>query len=110
MAYEVPATSNTPALIIYVIDVSASMQNALGNKRRIEVVSEAFDAALRQMVFRSTKGARISPRYRIAMFGYSDDVHDLLGGIQPVDKVAELGSPEFETQRSTDSYKAFVEV
>ncbi len=110
MPYEMSATSNSPALIIYVLDVSASMNQPLGAKRRIDIVSDAFGAALRQMIFRSTKGVRVSPRYRIAMFAYSDGVYDLLGGIKPVDQVAALGVPEFQTFRSSDANRAFVEV
>lgn len=110
MPYELSATSNSPALIIYVLDVSASMNQPLGAKRRIDIVSDAFGAALRQMIFRSTKGVRVSPRYRLAMFAYSDGVYDLLGGIKPVDQVAALGVPEFQTYRSSDANRAFLEV
>lgn len=109
MPYEVLATSRTPALIIYLLDVSASMGQSLGRRRRIDVVGDALQAALRQMVFRSTKGSRLSPRYRIAMLAYSDHVYDLLGGIQPVDRVAQLGVPELSPMRSTETAKAFAQ-
>ncbi len=110
MPYEIPATSSTPAFIIYVLDVSASMQQPLSNKRRIDIVTDAFAAALRQMIFRSTKGTRVSPRYRLAMFAYSDDVYDLLGGTKTVDQVAQMGVPELNTVRGTDTFRAFLEV
>ena len=109
MPYEVLATSRTPALVIYLLDVSASMSQPLGERRRIDVVSDALQAALRQMVFRSTKGSRLSPRYHIAMLAYSDHVYDLLGGIKPVDKVAQLGVPELSPMRTTETAKAFVQ-
>ena len=64
-SYEIEATSTTPALIIYLLDVSLSMNQTLGEKRRVEVVTDALKAALHTMVFRSTKGSRISPRYQI---------------------------------------------
>jgi len=108
MPYELLATATTPALVIYLIDVSASMMMPMTQeKRRIDVVMDALGFALRQMVFRSTKGARISPRYRVAMYAYSDHVYDLLDGIKSVDKVAHLGIPELSTMRSTRTAKAF---
>lgn len=107
MPYQILATTSTPALIIYLIDVSASMMLPMGDQRRIDVVMSALGAALRQMVFRSTKGVRISPRYRVAMYAYSDHVYDLLDGIKTVDRVAHLGVPELSTLRSSRTAKAF---
>ncbi|HET6313204.1 MAG TPA: vWA domain-containing protein [Chloroflexia bacterium] len=109
MTYSLLATSRTPAVIIYLLDVSASMTQPLGNKRRIDVVLDALTAALRQMVFRSTKGGRLSPRYRIAMLAYSDVVYDLLDGIKTIGEVAHLGVPELSPLRTTDSAKAFAQ-
>jgi len=109
MPYEVLATSKTPALIIYLLDVSASMSQPLGDRRRIDVVGDALQAALRTMVFRSTKGSRLSPRYRIAMIAYSDHVYDLLDGIKSVDQVARLGVPELSPMRTTETAKAFAQ-
>jgi len=42
MAYDTQATSNTPALIVYVLDVSVSMSNPLGGARRVDVVMDAL--------------------------------------------------------------------
>lgn len=109
MPYEILATSITPALIIYLLDVSGSMSEKLGDKRRIDVVMDALGAMLRQMVFRSTKGSKISPRYRIAMYAYSDHVYDLLDGIKGVDQIARLGVPELSTMRNTDTARAFAQ-
>jgi hypothetical protein len=107
MPYNVLASSKTPALIIYILDVSASMSQPLGNKKRIDVVMDALQATLERMVFLSTKGGKVSPRYRIAMFAYSDHVYDLLDGIKTLDQVAQLGVPELSTMRSTDTARAF---
>ena len=109
MAYTTMATQNTPALVIYLLDISGSMNRMMGGKRRIEVVMDALGVALRQMVFRSTKGGRMSPRYRIAMLAYSDHVYDLLGGIKSIEQVAKLGVPDLSPQRLTDTAKAFEE-
>ncbi len=110
MSYEILASSKTPALVIYILDVSASMEQPLNGRKRIDVVSEALMATLQQMVFRCTKGGRVSPRYRIAMYAYSDNVYDILGGVKTIDQVANLGVPELSTMRSTDTARAFQEV
>jgi hypothetical protein len=105
--YTTLATNQTPALIIYLLDVSASMVQPLGERRRIDVVSDALSMAFRQMVFRSTKGGRLSPRYRIAMFAYSDQVYDLLDGVRSIDEVVIRGVPELSPMRTTDTAAAF---
>lgn len=109
MSYDIEATGKTPALVIYLLDMSASMNQPLGEKRRIDVVTDALQIALRTMVFRSTKGGRISPRYRIAMLAYSNHVYDLLDGIKPVNEVAKMGVPELSPQRTTETAQAFLQ-
>lgn len=102
------ATQSHPALIIYLLDVSGSMTLMNGEKQRLDVVTDSLYIALKQMVFRSTKGSRISSRYRIAVFAYSDDVHDVLGGIKSIDELMHTGMlPSLQTQRFTDTAKAF---
>lgn len=108
--YERLATSSTPAAVIYLLDVSASMVQPLGNRRRIDIVMESLELIVKQMIFRSTKGSAIMPRYRIAMFAYSDHVYDLMDGIQTVDKVAQYGIPELSPMLTTETTKAFLEV
>ncbi len=109
MSYEIEATSKTPALIIYLLDVSASMSQPLGEQRRIDVVRDALKAALEKMVFRSTKGTRLLPRYRIALLAYSDHVYDLLDGIKSIKQVTPMGVPELSPMRTTDTAKAFAQ-
>jgi len=105
--YEIEATSKTPAFIIYLLDVSASMRTNMGGKQRIDVVADALQAAFQQMVFRSTKGSRIQPRYRVALYAYSDKVYDVPGGVKTIDQMAQLGIPELKTLRTTDTAEAF---
>jgi hypothetical protein len=107
--YSVLATTRTPALIVYLLDVSASMSQPLGDRRRIDVVMDALGMALRQMVFRSTRGGRLAPRYRIAMLAYSDHVYDLLDGVITIDRVAHLGVPELSPMRTTETARAFAQ-
>lgn len=110
MPYKTLATSQTPALIIYLLDMSASMSMPLGNQRRIDVVTDALAASVRQMVFRSTKGRRIFARYRLAIYAYSDTVFDILGGIKTVAEVARMGVPEFAPMARTHTAKGLLAV
>lgn len=110
MTYDILATSQTPALIIYALDVSGSMASKLNGRPRIDVVMDALSATLQQMVFRCTKGGQISPRYRIAMYAYSDQVYDILGGVMTIDQVANLGVPDLSTMRTTSTDLVFQEV
>ncbi|MCD1257396.1 protein kinase [Paenibacillus athensensis] len=107
--YTTQATQSNPALIVYLLDASGSMGILQGNKRRIDIVRDALHSALRQMVFRSTKGSRISSRYRIALLAYSDEVYDLSGGVKKIDQLMNTGElPVLETYRFTDTAKAFL--
>ncbi len=94
MLYQTQATQQTPAYIIYLLDVSASMNQMMDaggeEKRRIDIVTDALSLAIRQMVFRSTKGSRLLPRYKLSILAYSDHVFDLLGGVKTIDEVARL--------------------
>lgn len=102
------ATQTHPALVIYLLDVSGSMTLMSGEKRRLDVVTDSLYIALKQMVFRSTKGSRISSRYRVAIYAYSDEVQDVLGGVKSIDNLMHTGMlPTLHTQRFTDTAKAF---
>jgi len=107
MAYTTPATSKTPSFVVYLLDISASMDKALGQKTRLTAAMEALTSAIRTMVFRSSKGQRIHPRYRLAVFAYSNEVYDVLGGIRRIDEVAQMKLPEIDTRRGTDTARAF---
>jgi len=108
-SYSVKATQSQPALVIYLLDVSGSMDLMLGGRRRIDVVTESLHVALRQMVFRSTKGSRIASRYRVAIIAYSDESRDLLGGPKNIDEIMSAGTlPALGIQRFTDTAQAFL--
>jgi hypothetical protein len=109
MPYTVPATSKTPALIIYLLDVSGSMGEDLGGKPKIEVISDALHQVAVRMVQRSTKGTTVAPRYRVAMYAYSSQVMDLLGGIKTVSELAQMGVPRLQPMDATDTAAAFRE-
>ncbi|WP_435924035.1 vWA domain-containing protein [Paenibacillus sp. DYY-L-2] len=108
MSYQIQATAETPALIIYLLDISGSMTLEFEGRRRMDILNEALRTAIRQIVYRSTKGSRLSPRYRIAILAYSDEVYDLLDGVKSIDRIANSGSlPELYPKRFTDTAKAF---
>lgn len=103
------ASSKTPALILYLLDVSASMVQPMGDRRRIDVVTDSLELIIKQMIFRSTKGGTVMPRYRVAMFAYSDHVYDLFDGVKSVDEILEYGIPELSPILTTETAKAFQE-
>jgi hypothetical protein len=107
MAYEVMATQRTPALIIYLLDVSGSMAQPLDGAAKIAHVNKAFERVLIRMVRRSTRGELVSPRYRLAMIAYSTTTVDLLPGIETIDKIAKRGRPELAASNYTDTAAAF---
>jgi uncharacterized protein YegL len=107
MAYEAIATSRTPALVIYLLDISGSMSQLLDGSAKIEHVNRSLEQVISRMVQRSTKGATVSPRYRLAMIAYSDTPEDILGGIRTIAEVAQLGNPTLSTSAATDTYAAF---
>jgi uncharacterized protein YegL len=107
MPYNVVATGKTPALIIYLLDVSGSMQEQLDGSSKIDHVNQAIEKVLVRMVQRSSKGEIISPRYRLAMVAYSDTPVDILGGIKTIGEVAQLGKPTLSASATTDTAGAF---
>jgi len=108
--YRVLATSQTPALVLYLLDVSASMDRAMGDKTRLQVALEALREALSAMLFRSTKGMQISPRYLVGIYAYSNGVIDVLEGVRPIDQVAPIVDQRLRlihTQQGTETAQAF---
>ncbi|MBE2193230.1 MAG: VWA domain-containing protein [Anaerolinea sp.] len=108
MPYTAVATSTTPVLILYLLDISGSMSQMLGDKRRVEIVSDALQEIATEMVARSTKGELVSPRYRLAIYAYESQVHDVLGGIKTIDQFVRDGVPEFAPRGGTNTAGAFL--
>ena len=103
-AYSNVATSDFPALVIYLVDISGSMNKALGDSgvTRIQTVSDALYMTIQEMVARSSKQGVIRARYELALYAYSDDVYDIYGGVKRIDEVANLGIPELAPQNRTN--------
>ena len=105
--YDIHATSETPMLIIYLIDVSLSMNEPMAGKTRLAVVSDALEAVRTRMIWRSTKGSLIASRYRVAMYPYSEQVYDVYEGIKSIAEIAKFPLPKLTAMRVTDTAKAF---
>lgn len=110
MSYSLVATGSTPALVIYLLDMSASMANADNQISRIEAVNDALYKTILRMLQRSKKGSVFSPRYRVAILAYNDRVFDLLDGIQSISKFLELGIPQLVPRGKTNTGLAFTYV
>ena len=80
--YVQPSTRLTPALVIYLIDASASMNDPCGpGMTKMTLVNAALREGIKGMVLRSMRDNKVQPRYHIAMFAYSTMVLDLLDEI-----------------------------
>lgn len=108
MPYQNVATKNSPAYIIYAVDISGSMAAPMKSGiSRIEAVNRAIRSGIELMVQRSIKGNIISPRYRVAILAYSDSVYDVLGGFKPITEVAKNEVPAFKPQSTTNTAACF---
>ncbi|MBT3713718.1 MAG: VWA domain-containing protein [Anaerolineae bacterium] len=106
--YITPASTKNPSLVLFLIDVSASIMAELSpDFRRIDAISHLIKKSAVKMIQRSTKGALVSPRYHVAMFAYSSHVFDLLDGIKPIDELARLGIPQLTPLDMTNTARAF---
>jgi len=106
-SYITMATTRTPALIVYLVDISSSMEGRVDGVPKIQIVNETIKKMLTRMVARSTRGETIQPRYRLAMACYGDAIYDLLDGVQPIDVVARKGTPQFSAGGTTNTAAAF---
>ena len=101
------ATSSTPATILYLVDISASMDKRLGNQRRIDITFNALRKTIKKILSRSTKGEDIQPRYRIGIYAYSNGILDMLGGIKTINELSKFSLPTPEPQSKTETAMAF---
>jgi len=109
--YKNQANSDHPATLIYLVDISGSMNATMQDgKARIEVAKNAIQVAYAQMIQRSMRQGKIHPRYRVGMIAYSDKIYDVygnLGSIVSIDQLKNEGIPAITPQKSTNMAKAF---
>ncbi|SRR5579883_941213 len=102
-----PATGLTPALIIYLIDASDSMNQPCGKTTKIGVVNTALRQVIRAMVGRSLRDGILQSRYRVAIFAYSTKVLFVTNGIRNLADFMNTGMPGFDASGKTDTAGGF---
>src|SRR5215469_6501064 len=107
MFYTKPATSLQPALVIYLMDASSSMNDWCGTTTKINMVNKALREAIKDMVRRSMRDGIVQRRYKIAIFAYSTKVLDVLDGICDLPDVVKHGVPVIKADGETDTTTGF---
>lgn len=110
MFYTQPATSLQPALVIYLIDASTSMNDLCGKTTKIDMANKALREVIKDMVRRSMRDGIVQRRYKIAIFAYSTKVLDVLDGIQDLADLVKQGIPVISAQGETDTAAGFAAV
>ncbi|GCE06552.1 vWA domain-containing protein [Dictyobacter aurantiacus] len=110
MLYTQPATSLTPALIIYLIDASHSMNDLCGAVTKIDLVNRALRDVIKDMVRRSMRDGVVQRRYKVAILAYSTEVVDVLGGIRDLPELVREGTPILSAGGETDTSAGFAAV
>jgi len=106
LPYTRVALSDSPALVIYVLDISRSMGKPMEDGlTRIDVVMRALRSVITSMVQRSLRQGTIRARYRVGMIAYSTDVWDILDGIKPVGDIDSV--PVLHPQHRTNTAGGF---
>ncbi len=109
--YKNQANSDHPATLIYLVDISGSMNAKMqDDKTRIEVAKNAIQVAYAQMIQRSMRQGKIHPRYRVGMIAYSEKIYDVygnIGSIVSIDRLKDEGIPSITPQKSTNMARAF---
>ncbi|HEU5380522.1 MAG TPA: vWA domain-containing protein [Ktedonobacteraceae bacterium] len=110
LVYTQAATSLHPALIIYLIDASHSMNDACNGATKIQIVNKALKAAIKDMVRRSIRDGIIQKRYKVAVFAYTTSVVDVVGGIRDLPELVKYGYPVISASGETNPAIGFAAV
>lgn len=105
--YTQPATALTPALVIYLIDASGTMNDPCGGDSKIGMVNTALRLSVRDMVRRSMRDGVPQPRYKLAIYAYTSTVVDILGGVRDLPDLLKMGLPELSGGGVTDTAAGF---
>ena len=106
MQYKNKATSTHPAFVVFLIDISASMNEKMPDGRtRIRVVESFLYETIQSMSHRSTNQNVFKPRYKVSLLAYSELFWNVW--TKPIDEIMVDDIPEFETQTATDPANAF---
>ncbi len=107
MFYTQPTTSLQPALVIYLIDASYSMNDRCGVTTKMDLVNKALREAIKDMVRRSMHDGIVQRRYKVAIFAYSTKVLDVLDGICDLPDLVKHGVPVLSADGETDTAAGF---
>lgn len=111
--YRAAATSESPALIVYLIDTSGSMGKPISAddpRRKIDAVNDGLERSLGTLIDMSMKGRLCSPRYLISLVSYSA-TPDVVGEeeVMTIADLAKRGVPHCEkVGGGTDTTSAFM--
>jgi hypothetical protein len=108
--YTQPATTLTPALVIYLIDTSDSMNQLCGSVKKIDLVNTALRESIRHMIRRSMRDGVPQPQYQVAILAYNTAVTDFLNGICALPDFVQAGVPRLIAYGETDTTSGFAAV
>jgi hypothetical protein len=107
LLYVQPATSLNPALLIYLIDASHTMNDPCNGTTKIAIVNSAVREAIKDMIRRSMRDGIVQRRYKIAILAYSTVVVDVLDGICDLPELVKRGYPIIHAGGETDTALGF---
>ncbi|HTI15357.1 MAG TPA: vWA domain-containing protein [Dictyobacter sp.] len=110
MNYSLPATTLTPALVVFLIDTSDSMNEACDNSTKIEIVNASLREAVRHMIRRSMRDGIPQPQYQVAIISYNTQVENVLRGIRSLPELVSAGVPKLEARGETNTVAGFLAV
>jgi len=110
MLYTQSANSLNPALIIYLVDASYSMNDACNGTTKINLVNAALKEAIKDMIRRSLRDGIVQRRYKVAILAYSTVVVDVLDGVRDLPEIVKLGHPVISVGGETDTALGFTAV
>jgi hypothetical protein len=110
LRYTQPATSLNPALIIYLIDASYSMNDPCNGTTKIDIVNNALKEAIKDMIRRSMRDGIVQRRYKVAILAYSTMVVDVLDGVCELPELVKRGQPIIRAGGETDTALGFLAV
>jgi von Willebrand factor type A domain len=102
MQYSQPASTLTPALVMYVIDISDSMNEPCGQTTKIDMVNSAIKITIKDLARRSMRDGAIQCRYKVAIIAYNNETKDILGGIRDLPDIIQDDLPELQASGTSD--------
>ena len=91
-AYRQKITTARPGCIVILADQSESMDESLGNRIKADIVAEAVNTVIAQLITVCTSGEKIKDRCRICVIGYGEEVTYIVNDmVSQLDKSPEPG-------------------